>query len=79
MGVSESVGMPVEGSVAGATPRGAGKGTQAGMPVLLADGKAARRHSLLVRITHWLSALCFIALLVTGGEIVLSHPRFYWG
>lgn len=79
MGVSESVGMPVEGSVAGATPRGADKGTQAGMPVLLADGKAARRHSLLVRITHWLSALCFIALLVTGGEIVLSHPRFYWG
>jgi len=23
--------------------------------------------------------LCIIALLVTGGEIVLSHPRFYWG
>ncbi|MBS1841377.1 MAG: cytochrome b/b6 domain-containing protein [Acidobacteria bacterium] len=37
------------------------------------------RHSFLVRFTHWISALCFIALLVTGGEIVLSHPRFYWG
>jgi thiosulfate reductase cytochrome b subunit len=23
--------------------------------------------------------LCFLALLVTGGEIVISHPRFYWG
>lgn len=23
--------------------------------------------------------LAFLALLVTGGEIVLSHPRFYWG
>jgi len=23
--------------------------------------------------------LCFFALLVTGAEILLSHPRFYWG
>jgi len=37
------------------------------------------RHSILVRVTHWLSTLAFLALLVTGGEIVLSHPRFYWG
>jgi thiosulfate reductase cytochrome b subunit len=39
----------------------------------------SKRHSLLVRITHWISAICFLALLVTGAEIVLSHPRFYWG
>ncbi len=37
------------------------------------------RHSLLVRITHWLTVVSFIALLVTGIEIVISHPRFYWG
>jgi thiosulfate reductase cytochrome b subunit len=37
------------------------------------------RHSALVRITHWIAALCFIALLVSGAEIVVSHPRFYWG
>lgn len=37
------------------------------------------RHSLLVRITHWITALSFFALLLSGGEIVLSHPRFYWG
>jgi thiosulfate reductase cytochrome b subunit len=37
------------------------------------------RHSALVRVTHWITALCFIALLVTGMEIVISHPRFYWG
>lgn len=37
------------------------------------------RHSLLVRITHWLTLLAFIALLVTGVEILISHPRFYWG
>ena len=37
------------------------------------------RHSALVRITHWITTLCFLALLVTGVEIIISHPRFYWG
>lgn len=38
-----------------------------------------RRQAALVRITHWLTFLAFVALLVTGAEIVISHPRFYWG
>src|SRR5271155_3243976 len=37
------------------------------------------RHSFLVRVTHWLTVLSFLALLVTGVEITISHPRFYWG
>ncbi len=37
------------------------------------------RHTAFVRVTHWVTALCFFALLVTGLEIVVSHPRFYWG
>ena len=37
------------------------------------------RHSALVRVTHWVTALCFIALLFSGIEILISHPRFYWG
>ena len=37
------------------------------------------RHSGVVRATHWLTFIAFVALLVTGGEIVISHPRFYWG
>ena len=37
------------------------------------------RHSAFVRVTHWIIALCFVALLVSGVEIVISHPRFYWG
>src|ERR1700756_1231773 len=37
------------------------------------------RHSALVRVTHWITTLCFLALLVSGGEILISHPRFYWG
>jgi thiosulfate reductase cytochrome b subunit len=37
------------------------------------------RHAGLVRITHWLTFVAFVALLISGGEIVISHPRFYWG
>ncbi len=37
------------------------------------------RHSASVRVTHWATALCFFALLASGVEIVISHPRFYWG
>src|SRR6516162_2848746 len=37
------------------------------------------RHSFLVRVTHWLTTFSFLALLVSGFEIVVSHPRFYWG
>lgn len=39
----------------------------------------ASRHSGLVRITHWITTLCFLALLLSGVEILISHPRFYWG
>jgi thiosulfate reductase cytochrome b subunit len=37
------------------------------------------RHSALVRVTHWLTLIAFLALLITGVEILISHPRFYWG
>ena len=37
------------------------------------------RHHALVRVTHWVTTLAFLALLVTGVEILISHPRFYWG
>jgi thiosulfate reductase cytochrome b subunit len=40
---------------------------------------ATLRHSVLVRLTHWITTLCFFALLISGVEIVISHPRFYWG
>lgn len=37
------------------------------------------RHPAVVRVTHWLITLAFLALLVSGVEILISHPRFYWG
>jgi thiosulfate reductase cytochrome b subunit len=30
-------------------------------------------------VTHWITVISFFALLITGAEIVISHPRFYWG
>jgi thiosulfate reductase cytochrome b subunit len=38
-----------------------------------------QRQPAFVRVTHWITALCFFALLISGIEIVISHPRFYWG
>jgi thiosulfate reductase cytochrome b subunit len=37
------------------------------------------RHSATVRVTHWIITLSFLALLLSGVEILISHPRFYWG
>jgi thiosulfate reductase cytochrome b subunit len=37
------------------------------------------RHSALVRVTHWITAASFIALVYSGIAILLAHPRLYWG
>jgi Ni/Fe-hydrogenase b-type cytochrome subunit len=40
---------------------------------------ALPRHSAVVRVTHWITAIAFLALLVSGIAILLAHPRLYWG
>jgi len=50
-----------------------------GVPASIPVTTVSSRHSALVRVTHWITALCFFALLVSGAEITISHPRFYWG
>jgi thiosulfate reductase cytochrome b subunit len=30
-------------------------------------------------LTHWITVISFFALLISGVEILISHPRFYWG
>jgi thiosulfate reductase cytochrome b subunit len=45
----------------------------------VAAGTTTPRHTAIVRITHWITTVCFFALLVSGIEILISHPRFYWG
>src|SRR3954462_8148740 len=38
-----------------------------------------KRHSALVRLTHWINVFCFSLLLMTGAQIFNAHPRLYWG
>lgn len=40
---------------------------------------AIYRHPLLVRLTHWINALCLLILLLSGLQILCAHPAFYWG
>jgi hypothetical protein len=37
------------------------------------------RHSVLVRVTHWIHTLSFLTLLLSGIAILLAPPRLYWG
>ena len=37
------------------------------------------RHSLIVRITHWVNVLCMAVLLFSGLQIFNAHPALYWG
>jgi thiosulfate reductase cytochrome b subunit len=41
--------------------------------------REARRHTALVRVTHWISSLSFLVLVLSGIAILLAHPRLYWG
>lgn len=50
-----------------------------GLGVGVAAIPGAPRHSLSVRLTHWIGTLSFIGLVISGVGILLSHPRFYWG
>jgi thiosulfate reductase cytochrome b subunit len=37
------------------------------------------RHSLAVRVCHWINAAAFFGLLVTGFAIFVTYPELYWG
>jgi thiosulfate reductase cytochrome b subunit len=37
------------------------------------------RHSLVVRITHWINVLCIALLLMSGLRLFNYHPALYWG
>jgi thiosulfate reductase cytochrome b subunit len=75
MAGSESVQVPLEAYVA----TSASSVSAAPAAPVAPTTTATSRHSALVRVTHWVTTLCFFALLITGFEIVISHPRFYWG
>ncbi|MEA2824943.1 MAG: hypothetical protein QOF03_1425 [Alphaproteobacteria bacterium] len=37
------------------------------------------RHSVLVRVTHWVNVLCLAMLLMSGLKLFNIHPALYWG
>ncbi|MET4418882.1 cytochrome b/b6 domain-containing protein [Bradyrhizobium sp. RT3a] len=37
------------------------------------------RHTALVRVTHWINAVCFTLLLMSGLQIFNAHPALYLG
>lgn len=37
------------------------------------------RHALMVRVTHWVNALCLLVLLMSGLQIFNAHPTLYFG
>jgi thiosulfate reductase cytochrome b subunit len=37
------------------------------------------RHSVAVRVTHWINVICFAVLLMSGLQIFNAHPGLYWG
>jgi thiosulfate reductase cytochrome b subunit len=37
------------------------------------------RHTLLVRLSHWLNVLCVILLLMSGMQIFNAHAMLHWG
>jgi thiosulfate reductase cytochrome b subunit len=53
--------------------------TAAAAFVVRGSGRDAPRHTSWVRVTHWTTALCFVALVLSGLAILLAHPRLYWG
>lgn len=48
-------------------------------PAAPAGGKVIYRHTLLVRVTHWVNAICLAVLLMSGLQIFNAHPALYWG
>jgi thiosulfate reductase cytochrome b subunit len=57
--------------------------TRADRPAGLAGGRPLRhliqRHSVVVRVTHWINLLCLTILLMSGLQIFNAHPALYWG
>src|ERR1700735_757595 len=37
------------------------------------------RHSVVVRIGHWINVVCMTILLMSGLQIFNAHPALYWG
>jgi len=51
----------------------------AGMQATPAQREIVYRHTVVVRLTHWLNLLCLTLLLMSGLALFNVHPALYWG
>jgi thiosulfate reductase cytochrome b subunit len=45
----------------------------------LHEPEVVYRHAVMVRVTHWVNALCLLVLLMSGLQIFNAHPTLYLG
>jgi thiosulfate reductase cytochrome b subunit len=45
----------------------------------VAGARIVLRHSLTVRVCHWINAVCFLVLLMSGMQIFNAYPALNWG
>jgi len=43
------------------------------------DPNITNPHRRWVKISHWIITASFVALAISGFEMIMVHPRFYWG
>jgi thiosulfate reductase cytochrome b subunit len=48
-------------------------------PAPVREREVMYRHSAVVRVTHWINALCLALLLMSGLRLFNYHPSLYWG
>src|SRR5438445_1362713 len=48
-------------------------------PAALPQREVIYRHTVVVRLTHWINVLCLTLLLMSGLAILNYHPALYWG
>jgi thiosulfate reductase cytochrome b subunit len=54
--------------------------TKAGAePAVKRQRELVYRHTVVVRLTHWINALILLVLLVSGLSLFNYHPALYWG
>jgi thiosulfate reductase cytochrome b subunit len=61
------------------TERTAATGHRAEAAARSAQREIVYRHTLVVRMTHWINVLCLTLLLMSGLAVFNVHPALYWG
>ena len=51
----------------------------AGVQAAPAQREIIYRHTVVVRVTHWINVFCLALLLMSGLRIFDAHPALYWG